>query len=49
MSPCKSPPFRREKTPSEVRKVTAYRLRSALPDEIITNYNKYCNSEYNTD
>jgi len=26
------PPFRREKTPSEYRKVTAYRLRSALPE-----------------
>ena len=37
------PPFRREKTPSECRKVTAYRTRSALPIQIVTYLDKNCN------
>ena len=40
---CESPPSRREKTPSEIRKVTAYRLRSALPECIVTQFDTNCN------
>ena len=37
------PPFRREKTPSEIRKETAYRSWSALPERIVSYFDEKCN------
>ena len=47
MLSCKSPPFRREKEPippNSGRKVTAYRLRYALPESILTSFDRICNN-----